>query len=148
MAQLVVNDLKAQHVALAEEQLAKPLPKNAVATPTKAHYAMMKKLFLVAALDFTNLMAHAQPTPPAGPLVVATNGSGQYRTVQAAINAAPSQSATPALIQLKPGTYQEKVVVPALKTHLVLRGTSETAATSSLTPATRAPTVLLPPPPT
>ena len=36
MAQLVVNDLRAQHVALAEEHLAKPLPKNAVAAPTGA----------------------------------------------------------------------------------------------------------------
>jgi lysophospholipase L1-like esterase len=37
MAQLVVNDLKAQHLTLAEEHLAKPLPKNAVATPTSAN---------------------------------------------------------------------------------------------------------------
>jgi lysophospholipase L1-like esterase len=37
MAQLVVNDLKAQHLALAEQHLAKPLPKNAVATPTSAN---------------------------------------------------------------------------------------------------------------
>ncbi|MVN77392.1 GntR family transcriptional regulator [Hymenobacter sp. HMF4947] len=37
MAQLVVADLKAQHIALAEEHMAKPLPKNAVATPTNAN---------------------------------------------------------------------------------------------------------------
>jgi len=37
MAQLVVNGLKAQHIALAEEHLAKPLPKNAVATPSNAN---------------------------------------------------------------------------------------------------------------
>jgi lysophospholipase L1-like esterase len=37
MAQLVVNDLNAQHLALAEQHLAKPLPKNAVATPTSAN---------------------------------------------------------------------------------------------------------------
>jgi len=37
MAQLAVNDLKAQHVALAEEHLAKPLPKNAVATPSSTN---------------------------------------------------------------------------------------------------------------
>jgi lysophospholipase L1-like esterase len=37
MAQLVVNDLKAQHLTLAEEHLAKPLPKNAVVTPTSAN---------------------------------------------------------------------------------------------------------------
>ncbi|RZK42733.1 MAG: rhamnogalacturonan acetylesterase [Hymenobacter sp.] len=36
MAQLVVNDLRAQHVALAEEHLARPLPKNAVAVPIGA----------------------------------------------------------------------------------------------------------------
>ncbi|RYY15543.1 MAG: rhamnogalacturonan acetylesterase, partial [Cytophagaceae bacterium] len=36
MAQLVVNDLRAQHLALAEQHLAKPLPKNAVAVPTGA----------------------------------------------------------------------------------------------------------------
>ncbi|TDN40501.1 rhamnogalacturonan acetylesterase [Hymenobacter sp. UV11] len=36
MAQLVIHNLQAQHVALVEEHLAKPLPKNAVATPTGA----------------------------------------------------------------------------------------------------------------
>ena len=36
IAQLVVNDLRSQHLALAEQHLAKPLPKNAVATPTGA----------------------------------------------------------------------------------------------------------------
>jgi lysophospholipase L1-like esterase len=37
MAQLVVNDLRAQHIALAEMHLAQPLPKNAVATPNSAN---------------------------------------------------------------------------------------------------------------
>ena len=37
MAQLVVNELKAQHVALAEAHLAQPLPKNAVAAPPGAN---------------------------------------------------------------------------------------------------------------
>jgi lysophospholipase L1-like esterase len=36
MAQLVVNDLRAQHLALAEQHLAQPLPKNKVAAPTGA----------------------------------------------------------------------------------------------------------------
>ena len=36
MAQLVIHDLQAQHVALVEEHLAKPLPKNAVPAPTGA----------------------------------------------------------------------------------------------------------------
>jgi lysophospholipase L1-like esterase len=37
MAQLVVHDLQAQHIALVEEHLARPLPKNAVATPSSAN---------------------------------------------------------------------------------------------------------------
>ncbi|RZK36749.1 MAG: rhamnogalacturonan acetylesterase [Hymenobacter sp.] len=37
MAQLVINDLWAQHIALAEAHLAQPLPKNAVATPSSAN---------------------------------------------------------------------------------------------------------------
>lgn len=79
----------------------------------------MKVLLLGAALGLITLAARAQIT---GPLVVAADGSGQFRTVQAAIDAVPNQSAVPVIIQLKPGTYHEKVVVPTLKTHLVLRG--------------------------
>lgn len=57
------------------------------------------------------------------PLVVAADGSGLYRTVQAAVDAAPNQSDRPVVIELRPGTYHERVTVPALKTHLVFRGT-------------------------
>jgi len=80
----------------------------------------MKALFFLATLSLGARAGHAQAT---GPLVVAADGSGQFRTVQAAIEAAPSQSTKPVIIQLRPGTYHEKVTVPALKTHLVLRGT-------------------------
>ena len=63
--------------------------------------------------------------------MVAADGSGQFRTVQAAIDAAPSQATRPVIIQLRPGTYREKVTVPVVKTHLVLRGTD--AATTVIT---------------
>lgn len=78
----------------------------------------MKQLFLALTLSLSTVVAHAQ----AGTLVVAADGSGQFRTVQAAIDAAPSQSARPVVVHLKPGVYHEKVVVPATKPHLVLRG--------------------------
>jgi pectinesterase len=81
----------------------------------------MKTLFLLASLGLGALASHGQQAT--GPLVVAADGSAQFRTVQAAIDAAPSQASKPIIIQLKPGTYHEKVTVPALKTHLVLRGT-------------------------
>ncbi|RZK36750.1 MAG: pectin esterase, partial [Hymenobacter sp.] len=78
----------------------------------------MKQLFLALTLSLSTVVAHAQ----AGALVVAADGSGQFRTVQAAIDAAPSQSAKPIIIRLKRGIYHEKVVIPATKSHLVLRG--------------------------
>ncbi|MFD1872460.1 pectinesterase family protein [Hymenobacter bucti] len=87
----------------------------------------MKAFLLGATLGLAALAAQAQTTLPAGPLVVAADGSGQFRTVQAAIDAAPNQSAVPVLIVLKKGTYHEKVVVPTLKTHLVLRGDEATS---------------------
>jgi len=78
----------------------------------------MKHLLLALTLSLSPVLAHAQGSA----LVVAADGSGQFRTVQAAIDAAPSQSARPVVIRLKPGVYHEKVVVPATKPHLVLRG--------------------------
>jgi pectinesterase len=91
----------------------------------------MKLVLLSTTLGLAALVAQAQVAPPAGPLVVAADGSGQFRTVQAAIDAVPNQSAVPVVIQLKKGTYREKVVVPTLKTHLVLRG--DEAATTIIT---------------
>lgn len=88
----------------------------------------MKALYLLASLSLAALTGQARAS---GPLVVAADGSGQFRTVQAAIDAAPSQAGKPVIIQLRPGTYREKVTVPALKTHLVLRGTD--AATTVIT---------------
>jgi pectinesterase len=90
----------------------------------------MKVFLLSATIGLAALAAQGQTTAT-GPLVVAADGSGQFRTVQAAIDAVPNQSATPVIIQLKKGTYHEKVVVPTLKTHLVLRG--EDAANTVIT---------------
>ena len=56
-------------------------------------------------------------------LTVASDGSGDFRTVQEAVNAAPDycrQEAT--LIYIKAGTYREKVTVPPCKQRLHLVG--------------------------
>lgn len=53
-------------------------------------------------------------------LTVAQDGSGQYRTVQAAVNAVSAGTAT--TIVIGKGTYHEVVKVPASKTHLTLKG--------------------------
>jgi pectin methylesterase-like acyl-CoA thioesterase len=56
-------------------------------------------------------------------LTVAKSG-GEYTSVQAAVNAVPSNSSTPYTIQIGPGTYEEAVTVPAAKLHLTLFGTT------------------------
>ncbi|CAK9862686.1 unnamed protein product [Sphagnum jensenii] len=54
--------------------------------------------------------------------LVAKDGSGQYHTVQAAINAAPQNSASKWTIRVKAGLYNEIVTIPSTATNLVLMG--------------------------
>ena len=56
-------------------------------------------------------------------LTVAKDGSGQYTTVQAAVNAVPANNASRVVIQVKPGTYRELVKVPSNKPHVTIQGT-------------------------
>ncbi|CAM5686822.1 pectinesterase family protein [Streptomyces coeruleorubidus] len=48
---------------------------------------------------------------------------GDYPTVQAAVDAVPDGNDTALTIAVAPGTYREKVFIPASKPNLVLRGT-------------------------
>lgn len=57
-------------------------------------------------------------------LVVAKDGSGNYTTVQAAINAAPNNSILPFTIFIKDGSYREKITVASNKTFIQLIGES------------------------
>ncbi len=59
---------------------------------------------------------------PKADLVVAADGSGSFKTVQAAIDAAPANSAKRTVILVRHGTYPEIVVIPAEKKNLTLRG--------------------------
>lgn len=60
--------------------------------------------------------------------VVAKDGSGQYSTVQAAVNAFPANNTSPKVIFVKKGTYTEKVEIASNKTNMVLVG-EDAAAT-------------------
>ncbi|GAB4094014.1 pectinesterase family protein [Flaviaesturariibacter terrae] len=55
---------------------------------------------------------------------VAKDGTGNYATVQAAIDAAPTASTTPWVIYIKNGKYREKIVVPSTKPFIQLVGES------------------------
>ncbi|MDO0913766.1 pectinesterase family protein [Streptomyces sp. DT2A-34] len=65
----------------------------------------------------------AASTKAATTLTVAKDGSGQYTTVQAAVNAVPANNASRVVIAVKPGTYRELVKVPANKPHVTIQGT-------------------------
>ncbi|KAF5793485.1 putative pectinesterase [Helianthus annuus] len=55
-------------------------------------------------------------------VVVAADGSGNYKTVAAAVAAAPSKSSSRYVIRIKAGVYRENVVVPKAKTNLMFMG--------------------------
>lgn len=71
----------------------------------------------------SSIGASAVSVKAATTLTVAKDGSGQYSTVQAAVNAVPANNASRVVIAVKPGTYRETVKVPADKPHVTIQGT-------------------------
>src|SRR5438128_1104701 len=63
--------------------------------------------------------------------VVAADGSGTFKTVQEAIDAVPANGTERFFIQLKPGTYKEKLVIAKDKGPITLYG--DDAKTTILT---------------
>ncbi|MFR9540171.1 MAG: pectinesterase family protein [Rikenellaceae bacterium] len=57
-------------------------------------------------------------------LVVAQDGSGDFFSIQEAINAVPDYSNEPFTIYIADGIYKEKVVIPATKNNLYINGQS------------------------
>ena len=76
-----------------------------------------------------------------GRVTVGADGSGDFRTVQEAVDAAPDepQGGKPFLIHIKPGVYREAVTVPQQKGPVAFEG--EDAATTIITFANAATTL-------
>ncbi|BFG31394.1 hypothetical protein CerSpe_176670 [Prunus speciosa] len=55
-------------------------------------------------------------------IAVDINGSGDFLSVQAAVNAVPANNTVNVLILISPGYYREKVVVPATKPYITFQG--------------------------
>ena len=68
-------------------------------------------------ISFTT-MERQQPAAKVFDAVVAADGSGDYKTVQEAVDAAPAGRGTPWLIFIKNGIYNEHVDVPKAKSYL------------------------------
>ncbi|HET9054638.1 MAG TPA: pectinesterase family protein, partial [Cyclobacteriaceae bacterium] len=64
------------------------------------------------------LTTHAQGKK----VTVAADGSGDFKTIQAAVNALPDHAQVRLTIFVKNGTYAEKLVIPSWKTKITLIG--------------------------
>ena len=75
--------------------------------------------------NYLNSLANAgRPVNADYDLLVASDGSGSFRSVQAAIDAAPTNRTEPFVIFIKDGRYREKISVPSNKPFIQLVGES------------------------
>jgi pectinesterase len=86
---------------------------------------MLKKLgcLFVWLLVCTAVQAQVQVVEQK--FTVAQDGSGDYKTIQEAVNAVRDHSEIKAVIKIKNGTYKEKLVIPAWKKNIALLGESK-----------------------
>ena len=80
----------------------------------------------IGALLAVTLPSQAATATP----TVASDGTGTYRTVQAAIDAVPANNTTRAVITIKAGTYREIVTIPSNKPYITLQGLGSSASST------------------
>jgi len=76
---------------------------------------MKKLLYILSLLLCNGLVAQRE-------IVVAQDGSGQYRTVQAALDAIPLHNTRPVTVFVKNGMYREKLHLDSTKDFVTLEG--------------------------
>jgi pectinesterase len=86
----------------------------------KASAAALSLLCIVQLEHVVSTRQAASRPVEADAIVVAQDGSGRFRTIQEALDAVPRDNATPALILIRNGTYNEKLYVRS--SHLSLVG--------------------------
>jgi pectinesterase len=84
----------------------------------------MTRVLAWCALTIAAIVSAAQRAPAAANAVVAADGSGDYTTVQAAIDAVPQNTRAGSrwLIAVRPGTYRERVYIQREKRYVTLAG--------------------------
>ncbi|THU34132.1 pectin esterase [Niastella caeni] len=84
----------------------------------------MKRVYLLLMLLVPVLHSIAQQQTYPTHLTVAQDGSGNYKTIQEAVNAMRDFSQERVTIFIKKGVYKEKLVIPSWKTNISLVGES------------------------
>lgn len=83
----------------------------------------MKRVIIIALLLLSAITAlHAQTVIGVKELTVAQDDSGDYKTIQAAVNSVRDLGQMRVKIFIKKGTYHEKLVIPGWKTKISLIG--------------------------
>ncbi len=80
----------------------------------------MKKLFLILFLSMVQFLW--SQSKPYIIITVAQDGSGDFTTIQKAINSVRDLGPAEALIKIKTGIYHEKVIIPSSKHKITLEG--------------------------
>ena len=80
------------------------------------------KLLFVFMFSLLSFGLQAQTVDNRYELLVAQDGSGDYKTIQEAINQVRDHAEKRVVIHIKAGTYAEKVVIPAFKRNITLQG--------------------------
>ncbi|MDF2189561.1 pectinesterase family protein [Paraflavitalea sp. CAU 1676] len=86
---------------------------------------MIKSFYLLLTLLLLASVSIAQPTTYPSSFTVAQDGSGQFKTIQEAVNAVRDLSQQQVTIFIKKGVYREKLVVPSWKCRISLLGESK-----------------------
>lgn len=84
----------------------------------------MKHFAFLLSLLVAGIFVSAQPTTYPSSFTVAQDGSGNFRTIQEAVNAVRDLSQQQVTIHIKKGIYREKLVIPSWKTKISLVGES------------------------
>lgn len=84
----------------------------------------MKQSFVLAMLLMIGMVSFAQPQTYPTYFVVAQDGTGNYKTIQEAVNAVRDFSQVQVTILVKKGVYHEKLVIPTWKQKISLVGES------------------------
>src|SRR5690606_25183825 len=80
------------------------------------------KYILTLLLALATLFTKGQTTDNRFELTVAQDGSGDFKTIQEAINKVRDHAEKRVTIFIKAGIYKEKVVIPAFKRNVALKG--------------------------
>ncbi|SMD17749.1 pectinesterase family protein [Pedobacter nyackensis] len=80
----------------------------------------MKRIILLLVLMVALFGARAQVLSSS--IIVAQDGSGNFKSIQEAVNAVRDLGAQRVKILIKKGTYREKLIIPSWKTNILLIG--------------------------